>query len=612
MGDIAEPKTASTVVRVNGQWLVRDGDSFWMNRRNTGGELIYKKDRGKRWPPEDRPAIDDSEAEALLAKAQADGAEIAYYGSDDEKTGKAKIASAANLSGYSSLLRACAGRAAGAAGLPRHRQDADRHRHAQVAPAGDHAAPPAAQAHGRRQGQPDRGHRAGGDADRRPLRGHLRGEEGADRHHAADPARTVALRPGGGAARRLQAGLRQQQLSPSRCCPRIEGFHAYDAKVRDSLAQQIAEERARAKETTTAPAPATDTSGGGGGKDGTRITGDKDDCEPEPYDENKCGEGEARTTSCPTSSWRVGTRLDPGVRMPGAPSLDKGPSICLNKDDHAEVHRKISEGMRAKIGSNGTVTLKDVLDISIDALDEVKPDCKRQFEQPIRDAFEDHPRRNARTGPDEDLRRTARTAAERVAHGMTTRKAPSPTMTPLTQPDRIRLQIEAAAPRGRDDLFLACSNADARFEGFARLCQYRAGQRSALALHRPAGHGRRRPLLLAPARRPRRGLRLPHRGRRRDASCRPAARAMTERIEGAGLWRRRPRRRARMIKLAQIGGRLHACGGGGQIYRRTKPGAWEHMDTGLLREKGEKKSISFRRSPARTNGRSTRAAGSRT
>lgn len=107
--------------------------------------------------------------------------------------------------------------------------------------------------------------------------------------------------------------------------------------------------------------------------------------------------------------------------MPGAPSLDKGPSICLNKDDHAEVHRKISEGMRAKIGSNGTVTLKDVLDISIDALDEVKPDCKRQFEQPIRDAF--------KTIPDEmlgrgltNLRRTARAAAERVARGMTTRK----------------------------------------------------------------------------------------------------------------------------------------------------------------------------------------------
>ncbi|KAF1072162.1 hypothetical protein [Variovorax sp.] len=168
-------------------------------------------------------------------------------------------------------------------------------------------------------------------------------------------------------------------------------------------------------------------------------------------------------------------------------------------------------------------------------------------------------------------------------------------MTPLTQPDRIRLQIEAAAPRGRDDLFLACSNADARFEGFARLCQYRAG-------HDPLWRSTDLPATVTD------GLFFsPPPGDTGAAAAfvflteegdvmqlPPGGEAMTERIEGAGLWSDDSEGWGSMIALAQIGGRLHACGGGGQIYRRTKPGAWEHMDTGLLREKGEKKSISFK------------------
>lgn len=404
VGDIAEPKTASTVVRVNGQWLVRDGDSFWMNRRNTGGELIYKKDRGKRWPPEDRPAIDDSQAEALLAKAQADGAEIAYYGSDDEKTGKAKIASAANLSGYSSLLRASlgeqpvqlafldTGKTPTVTDMPKWRPPATMPRPRLPKPTG------------------------GGKGNLiavivlvvMPIGDHYAAIYEAKKALTGITPQTPREQSLYDQAVEQLAAYKQDYASSNFLESLLpwesKGFHAYDAKVRDSLEQQIAEERARAKETTTAPAPATDTSGGGG-KDGTRITGDKDDCEPEPYDENKCGDGEAAHHVVPDFILRVGTRLDPGVRMPGAPSLDKGPSICLNKDDHAEVHRKISEGMRAKIGSNGTVTLKDVLDISIDALDEVKPDCKRQFEQPIRDAF--------KTIPDEMLGRgLTKTSAE--------------------------------------------------------------------------------------------------------------------------------------------------------------------------------------------------------
>ncbi|EJK81423.1 hypothetical protein PMI03_04454 [Rhizobium sp. AP16] len=49
-------------------------------------------------------------------------------------------------------------------------------------------------------------------------------------------------------------------------------------------------------------------------------------------------------------------------------------------------------------------------------------------------------------------------------------------MQPLTKPDAIRLQFEAGIVRSRDDLFVACSNEEERFDGFARLCGYRAGE----------------------------------------------------------------------------------------------------------------------------------------
>jgi hypothetical protein len=394
VGDIAEPKTASSVVRVNGQWLVRDGDSFWMNKRNTVGELIYKKDRDKYWPPADPPLIDDSEAEALLAKAQAGGAAISYYEADEEKTGKAKIASAANMAGFNSLLRTSlgeqpvmlafldTGKTPTVTDVPKWRPPATMPSSKLPKPTG------------------------GGGAKGNLIAVILLVVMPVGDHYAAIYEAKKALAGIEPQTPREQAIYDQaveqlaaykEEYASSHFLDSLlpwdsKGFHAFDAPARESVEKQIAEERARVKQTTAAPAPATGTSGGGG-KDGSRITGDKDPCEATPYDENKdkCGTGEAAHHIIPDFILRVGTRLDPGLRMPGAPSLDKGPSICLNKDEHADVHRKIADGMREKINSNGTVTLQDVLDISIEALDEVKPDCKRQFEQAVRDAFKNIP-----------------------------------------------------------------------------------------------------------------------------------------------------------------------------------------------------------------------------
>jgi len=390
VGDIAEPKTASSVVRVNGQWLVRDGDAFWMNKRNTVGELIYKKDRGKYWPPEGAEAIDDSEAEALLARAKADGAIIEYYESDKEKTGRAKITSAASTTGFSSLLRTSLDekpvmlafldttpRGPVVSDAPTWRPPATMPRTKLPAPTG-----------GRGKG----GGLIGVILLLKPIGEHLEAAYDARQVLAGiDPQNPQEQAIYDQALDHLTA-YKEGRLNDSFLW--IPEYKTFDAEVRRSVEQQIADLRARPPQQTAAPAPApTPETGGGGGKDGVRVTGDKDECEPEPYDENQCSKenGEAAHHIVPDFILRVGTRLDPGLRMPGAPSLDRGPSICLNKADHANVHREIASGMRAKLSANGTITLKDVLDISIDALDKVKPDCKRQFEQPVRDAFKDVP-----------------------------------------------------------------------------------------------------------------------------------------------------------------------------------------------------------------------------
>ncbi|MBN8757291.1 MULTISPECIES: DUF4150 domain-containing protein [Variovorax] len=388
VGDIAEPKTASTVVRVNGQWLVRDGDTFWMNKRNTVGELIYKKDGGNYWPPEDGGGIDDSEAETLLARAQADKAVIEYYESDKEKTGRARIMSAASTASFGSLLRTALDE------QPVRLAFLDTSPKGPIVTDAPTWRPPVAMPRTKVPAPTGKGGKGAGWIGvillLKPIGDHV--EAAYDARgvlEGIDPQNPQEQAIYDQALEQLTA-YKEGRLNSSFLW--IPEYRAFDAEVRTSVKRQIEELRARPQQqqTTTAPAMTPET-GGGGGKDGGRITGNKDECEPEPYDENQCSEGEAAHHIIPDFILRVGTRLDPGVRMPGAPSLGKGPSICLNKEDHTQVHDKIAKGMRAKLASNGTITLKDVMDVAIDALDQVKPDCKRQFEQPVRDAFKDVP-----------------------------------------------------------------------------------------------------------------------------------------------------------------------------------------------------------------------------
>jgi hypothetical protein len=163
-------------------------------------------------------------------------------------------------------------------------------------------------------------------------------------------------------------------------------------------------------------------------------------------------------------------------------------------------------------------------------------------------------------------------------------------MKPLIKPDAIQLQFEAAVAGTRDDLFLTCSNAEERFEGFARLCRFRAGANppwgyfdlsatvSDATFFSPTRHTD--DAVAVPA-----FVFLTEEGN--VMYMPPNEPAVTERIEGSGLWSDDSEGWGTMNAIAQIDSRLHACGGGGQVYRRSDAGTWEQIGTGLLRGKTE-------------------------
>ncbi|WP_437730042.1 DUF4150 domain-containing protein [Sorangium sp. So ce1335] len=69
--------------------------------------------------------------------------------------------------------------------------------------------------------------------------------------------------------------------------------------------------------------------------------------------------------------FRYGTRNDSSSRMPELPGIDDGLAICLPKHEHNAVHR-IADPAVEKLGKEGYAPLGDVLDASLDAVDEVK------------------------------------------------------------------------------------------------------------------------------------------------------------------------------------------------------------------------------------------------
>lgn len=406
VGDIAEPKTASTVVRVNGQWLVRDGDTFWMNKRNTVGELNYKKDRGTYWSPEDGGAIDDSEAEALLAKAKADGAAIEYYETDREKTGKARLIPAASMADYASLVRTTMGEKPVllAQALPQQVpnatvSDVRPGMIPQTRPAPGFLPGPAANDNVFRPpaGMPRPGGTPG-------MAGKAAGVAGKMLfllwivQGAPMPGENLIL--GKSQAKYVLEGIdpktpREQAIYDQALNHLAEykasaydswwptGSDKFDAEVRKAVEDQIAQERTRAaqqQQQQQAQASQTQAAANPDPNAGVRVEGQPDPCNPGAHGKNNCPPGQDSHHIIADYILRLGTRKAPGPRVPGAPSLDEGPAICLSEEEHREVHRLMDNAIRTAGGATGTVPFEKVKQIAYDALGKAKPDCKGKFE----------------------------------------------------------------------------------------------------------------------------------------------------------------------------------------------------------------------------------------
>jgi hypothetical protein len=156
--------------------------------------------------------------------------------------------------------------------------------------------------------------------------------------------------------------------------------------------------------------------------------------------------------------------------------------------------------------------------------------------------------------------------------------------------------FEAAVARTRNDLFLACANRDERFDGFARLCLFRAEKDPSWAYFDL-------PVTIADATlfvpdpspgslsTPVSYVFLEEDG---DIYHLPVGREPeTERIAGSGLWQEDSEGWGYLTRIRQIGSALYSCGTGGQVYKRLVDGSWEHIDAGLLRAKGDKHGLSL-------------------
>ena len=139
-----------------------------------------------------------------------------------------------------------------------------------------------------------------------------------------------------------------------------------------------------------------------GGGDGVGVLGkSKDDCGIKPYKDQKCPKGQQAHHIVPDYALRYGTRAEGAKgenRIPGMPSLDDGPSICLSggsKKTGGE-HNLAHEGTDPKIhaagertdnGEKGVAPIGEIIDIAVEEVTKVKPHCGEEIKRKVDEAF---------------------------------------------------------------------------------------------------------------------------------------------------------------------------------------------------------------------------------
>jgi hypothetical protein len=123
-------------------------------------------------------------------------------------------------------------------------------------------------------------------------------------------------------------------------------------------------------------------------------------CGIKPFKDQKCPPGQQAHHIVPDYTLRYGTRNDKASRIPGMPSLDDGPSICLSGGSKVagSEHNLAHEGTDPRIaavgrdpekGPIGVAPMGDILDISVEEVSKVKPHCKDEIEREVRKTFKD-------------------------------------------------------------------------------------------------------------------------------------------------------------------------------------------------------------------------------
>lgn len=111
-------------------------------------------------------------------------------------------------------------------------------------------------------------------------------------------------------------------------------------------------------------------------------------CNFDKYGDLECEGGQKKHHIIADYVIRAGKRMDTGLRLPNAPSLNDGPSICLSDTEHSSVHRQMDAAV-ANLGPEAT--LGQVKDIAMQAIEDVKPECKgkmNDIKSKINEAFE--------------------------------------------------------------------------------------------------------------------------------------------------------------------------------------------------------------------------------
>jgi hypothetical protein len=139
------------------------------------------------------------------------------------------------------------------------------------------------------------------------------------------------------------------------------------------------------------------------GNNGFKVEGSGSDggCGIKPYKDQTCPPGQQAHHIVPDYALRYGSRGKgaKGIdRIPGMPSLDDGPSICLSGGskevggDHNLAHEGTDPkvkglGDRLDKGPLGVAPIGDIIEISIEEVGKVKPHCKEEIKNKVDDAF---------------------------------------------------------------------------------------------------------------------------------------------------------------------------------------------------------------------------------